>query len=252
MIISKLSVKMKILGDIMADEEIKRISLAVIRRLPKYHKCLGELLRNNVEKVSSQELGQMLGFTASQVRQDLNNFGEFGQQGYGYNVEQLYNEVAKILGLNTEHKMVIVGAGNLGQALANYKDFEVHGFKLVAMFDINTRLIGLKIHNVPVYDLDELTYIVNENNVDIAIITVPKENAQQVADILSGTVIKGIWNFAPVEIKVPPHIMVENVHLIDSLFTLSYKINENKLMERLMKQKSKRDELNEKIIKNSK
>ncbi|KYO68703.1 Redox-sensing transcriptional repressor Rex [Thermovenabulum gondwanense] len=241
--------QIRILGDIMAEEEIKKISLAVIRRLPKYHKCLGELLRNNVEKVSSQELGQMLGFTASQVRQDLNNFGEFGQQGYGYNVEQLYNEVAKILGLHTEHKMVIIGAGNLGQALANYKDFESHGFKIIAMFDINPRLTGLRIHGVPVYDLEELSYVINENNVDIAIIAVPKENAQQVADVLSGTIIKGIWNFAPIEIKVPPHIMVENVHLIDSLFTLSYKINENKLMERLIKQKSKRFEVKEKIIK---
>ncbi|TYP51604.1 redox-sensing transcriptional repressor Rex [Thermosediminibacter litoriperuensis] len=219
----------------MASDEVKKVSLAVIRRLPKYHKCLGELLQKNVERVSSQELGRILGFTASQVRQDLNNFGEFGQQGYGYNVEQLYNEIAKILGLNTEHKMVIVGAGKLGQALAGYGDFERHGFKILALFDVNPNLIGSSIRGVPVHDMKDIIYFINENEVDIAVITVPRENAQEVADTLSQTLIKGIWNFAPVEVKAGPGVIVENVHLLDGLLTLSYRMNESRLTQKLKK-----------------
>jgi redox-sensing transcriptional repressor len=227
----------------MGSDEVKRVSLAVIRRLPKYHKCLGELLQKNVERISSQELGRILGFTASQVRQDLNNFGEFGQQGYGYNVEQLYNEIAKILGLNTEHKMVIVGAGKLGQALAGYRDFERHGFKILAMFDVDPHLVGSKVRDVPVYDMNELIYYVNENEVDIAVIAVPRERAQEVADILSKTLVKGIWNFAPVEVDAGPNIIVENVHLLDSLLTLSYRMNESKLMDRLARKNEKKSGL---------
>ncbi|MCG0275976.1 MAG: redox-sensing transcriptional repressor Rex [Thermosediminibacteraceae bacterium] len=224
----------------MAPDEIKRISLAVIRRLPKYHKCLGELLQKNVERISSQELGRILGFTASQVRQDLNNFGEFGQQGYGYNVKQLYNEIAKILGLNTEHKMVIVGAGKLGQALAGYTDFERHGFKIMALFDIDPKIVGSKVRDIPVYDMKDIIYFVNENEIDIAVIAVPRERAQEVVDILSKTLIKGIWNFAPVEVKAGSNIIIENVHLLDSLFTLSYRMNESKWMERLARKDGKK------------
>ncbi|MFO7152593.1 MAG: redox-sensing transcriptional repressor Rex [Bacillota bacterium] len=220
----------------MSSNGVRKVSLAVIKRLPKYHKCLGELLQNNVERISSQELGRLLGFTASQVRQDLNNFGEFGQQGYGYNVEQLYNEIAKILGLNVEHKVVIIGAGKLGQALAGYRDFEKHGFKILAMFDVDPKLVGSKVRDIPVYDVKDLIYYVNENEIDIAIIAVPRESAQEIADALSKTLIKGIWNFAPVEVDAGPDILVENVHLLDSLLTLSYRMNESKLMERLEKE----------------
>jgi len=221
-------------------DEIKRVSVAVIKRLPKYYECLGNLLKNNVERVSSQELSKILGFTASQIRQDLNNFGEFGQQGYGYNVQQLYLEISKILGLDTVHKMVLIGAGNLGQALVNYGEFRTHGFDIVAVFDTNPALIGRKINNVPIYSTEEIEYFIKENEIDIAVMTVPKGEAEKVAGILEKTRIRGIWNFTPVEIKLENEdILIENVHLIDSLFTLSYRINENKLQKRLLKQKRK-------------
>jgi redox-sensing transcriptional repressor len=224
----------------MESDDIKKVSMAVIKRLPKYHQCLGNLLKDGVERISSQELSQILGFTASQIRQDLNNFGEFGQQGYGYNVEQLYNEIAKILGLHYPHRMVIIGAGNLGQALANYEDFETHGFKIIALFDVNPRLVGLRIRGIPILDAGEMDYFINQNEVDIAIITVPQERAQEVADILAKTAVKGIWNFSPAKVVVPKNIVVENVHLIESLFTLSYRMNEEKLQERILKQKMKK------------
>lgn len=221
-------------------DEIKKVSVAVIKRLPKYYECLGNLLKNNVERVSSQELSKILGFTASQIRQDLNNFGEFGQQGYGYNVQQLYLEISKILGLDTVHKMVLIGAGNLGQALVNYGEFRTHGFDIVAVFDTNPVLIGHKINNVPIYSTEEIEYFIKENEIDIAVLTVPKSEAEKVTGILEKTRIRGIWNFTPVEIKLENEdILVENVHLIDSLFTLSYRINENKLQKRLLKQKRK-------------
>lgn len=223
-------------------DDIKKVSMAVIKRLPKYLQCLGNLLRQDVDRVSSQEISCLLGFTASQIRQDLNNFGEFGQQGYGYNVESLYNEIAKILGLNTVHNMVIVGAGNLGQALANYEDFEAHGFKVVALFDVNPRLVGLKIRDIPIVDVAEMDYFINHNDVDIAVIAVPPERTQEVAEILARTSVKGIWNFSGQEISIPDksNIIVENVHLIDSLLTLSYRMNEEKLNERIQKQKMKK------------
>lgn len=221
-------------------DEIKRVSVAVIKRLPKYYECLGNLLKSNVERVSSQDLSKILGFTASQIRQDLNNFGEFGQQGYGYNVQQLYLEISKILGLDTVHKMVLIGAGNLGQALANYGEFRSHGFDIVAVFDTNPALIGRKINNIPIYSTEEMEYFINENEIDIAVLTVPKSEAEKVANILQKTRIRGIWNFTPIKIELEnENVLVENVHLIDSLFTLSYKINESRLQERLLRQKRK-------------
>ncbi|MDD4568872.1 MAG: redox-sensing transcriptional repressor Rex [Tepidanaerobacteraceae bacterium] len=220
-------------------DEFKKVSMAVIKRLPKYHQCLLNLLKDNVERVSSQKLSKILGFTASQIRQDLNNFGEFGQQGYGYNVSQLYTEISKILGLNTSHKMVLVGAGNLGQALANYTGFSTHGFNIVAIFDSNPKLVGRKIKDISIYHVEDIEYIINENDVDIAILAVPQDKAEKIAIKISKTCIRGIWNFTPKEITVNSDIVVENVHLIDSLFTLSYHINEGKLQERLIKQKRK-------------
>lgn len=212
----------------------------MIKRLPKYYECLGNLLKSNVERVSSQDLSKILGFTASQIRQDLNNFGEFGQQGYGYNVQQLYLEISKILGLDTVHKMVLIGAGNLGQALANYGEFRSHGFDIVAVFDTNPALIGRKINNIPIYSTEEMEYFINENEIDIAVLTVPKSEAEKVANILQKTRIRGIWNFTPIKIELEnENVLVENVHLIDSLFTLSYKINESRLQERLLRQKRK-------------
>ncbi len=200
----------------------KNISLAVIRRLPKYHRYLKDLLDRDITRISSKELSKLIGFTASQIRQDLNNFGGFGQQGYGYNVEDLYHEIGKILGLTREYNVVIVGAGNMGQALANYASFSRLGFNLKAMFDINPKLVGLNINGVQVYDIDEFNAFVDSQDIDIVYICTSRAGAQDVADRIQKTNIKAIWNFAPIDLKVKNDIVVENVHLIDNLLTVSY------------------------------
>lgn len=204
-----------------------KVSMTVIRRLPKYYRYLGELLNKGINRISSQELSDLTGFTASQIRQDLNNFGGFGQQGYGYNVEELKYELGKILGLDKEYNTVIAGAGNLGQAVANYKGFEDAGFRVLSLFDKNPKLLGLKIRDIEIRDVDELAKFIKENNVEIGIISTPKDNAQDIADIYAKSGIKGIWNFAPADIKVPETIVVENVHLNESLFILSYFLKNN-------------------------
>ena len=190
-----------------------KVSITVIRRLPKYYRYLGELIRRGINRISSQELSKMTGFTASQIRQDLNNFGGFGQQGYGYNVEELHNQLGKILGLDKTYNTVIAGAGHLGQAVANYRGFEDAGFKLLSLFDKNPKLIGLKIREIEIRDVDELEEYIKRNNVEIGIITTPKESAQDIADIYMKSGIKGIWNFAPADLKVNNDIIIENVHL---------------------------------------
>lgn len=200
----------------------KNISVAVIRRLPKYHRYLKEMLDNDIKRISSKELSKMIGFTASQIRQDLNNFGGFGQQGYGYNVEDLYNEIGKILGLTRNYNVVIVGAGNLGQALANYSSFDKLGFKLKAMFDVNPKLIGLKINNVEVHDMDKFEDFVKSNDIEIVYICTSRDGAQEVADKIQKTSVKAIWNFAPIDLKIKSDVIVENIHLIDNLLTVSY------------------------------
>ncbi|MCC5912286.1 MAG: redox-sensing transcriptional repressor Rex [Clostridiaceae bacterium] len=203
------------------------ISMAVIRRLPKYHRYLKELLDKEVYRISSKELSVMMGFTASQIRQDLNNFGGFGQQGYGYNVEELYGEIKKILGLNNTYGTVIIGAGNLGQAIANYANFQKYGFNLKALFDVNPKMVGIKISDIPVYDVDELQEFTAKNNIEIGVICTPKEFAQDIADKLVKSGVSSIWNFAPVDLDVPEDIIMENVHLSDSLFILSYLLSNN-------------------------
>jgi len=205
----------------------KNISMAVIRRLPKYHRYLGDLLDKDVQRISSKELSEIIGFTASQIRQDLNNFGGFGQQGYGYNVEALHNEIGNILGLNKVYNAVLIGAGNLGQAIANYAGFRKAGFKIKALFDANPRMIGLKIRDFEVLDSDNLEVFVEDNNIDIAILCIPKNGAQDTVDRLVKAGIKGIWNFAPIDLEVPNGVIVENVNLTESLFTLSYLMKEN-------------------------
>lgn len=207
-------------------EKTNKVSMAVIRRLPKYYRYLSELLDKDINRISSQELSSITGFTASQIRQDLNNFGGFGQQGYGYNVEELQKQLGKILGLNRTYKSVLIGAGNLGQAIANYKGFEDAGFKLLALFDKNPKLIGLKIRDIEILDVDLLEDFIIDNGVEIGIITIPKEQAQGVADKLVKSNIKGIWNFAPADLRVPKDVVVENVHLNESLFVLSYMFKE--------------------------
>lgn len=207
-------------------EKNKNISMAVIKRLPKYYRYLGELKRNEVDRISSKELGEKIGFTASQIRQDLNCFGDFGQQGYGYNVTELYNQIKSILGLDRGYKAALVGAGNIGQAVSNYSRFEDLGFKIKVIFDANPKLIGMKIRDVEIQDIDEMRTIVENEGIDIGIICVPRKNAQNVADELIKGGVRAIWNFAPVDLVVPDQVKVENVHLSESLMTLIYLLNE--------------------------
>ncbi|GAA0122662.1 MAG: redox-sensing transcriptional repressor Rex [Clostridium argentinense] len=208
-------------------ERKKNISMAVIKRMPKYYRYLKELANNDVDRISSKELSEKIGFTASQIRQDLNCFGDFGQQGYGYNVKELLSQIGLILGLDKQYNTIIVGAGNIGQAIANYTYFQKMSFDLKAIFDINPKLIGLKIRDVAIEDIDDLPSYIKEHSIDIAIICVPKDRAQGVCDVITESGIKGIWNFAPVDLKVPDDVIVENVHLSESLMTLSYLLNEN-------------------------
>lgn len=205
----------------------KKVSLAVIKRLPRYYRFLGDLLNNGITRISSKDLSNKMNVTASQIRQDLNNFGCFGQQGYGYNVELLYKEIQNILGLNKTYNLIIIGAGNLGQALINYSNFEKRGFKFVGIFDINPKIIGTTIRGINVMDISKLPSFLNQNTVDIAVLTVPKNNALDITKILTENSIKGIWNFSNMELKVPENVIVENAHLTDSLMTLTYKFNEN-------------------------
>ena len=203
----------------------REISQAVITRLPRYLRFLGELKDEGVERISSQELSGLMQVTASQIRQDLNNFGGFGQQGYGYNVQNLYEEIGNILGIYKEHNLVIVGAGNLGQALANYMNFEKRGFLIRGLFDKNPAVVGKTVRNMTVQSMDKLESFIREQNVDIAVLTLPKTEATAVAERLAACGIKGIWNFAYVDLDMPEGIIVENVHLSDSLMKLSYNIS---------------------------
>lgn len=208
-------------GFILYDKEI---SMAVINRLPRYYRYLGELLENDVVRISSKELSERMQVTASQIRQDLNNFGGFGQQGYGYNVEYLYTEIGKILGLDKKYNTIIIGAGNLGQALANYTDFERRGFMIKSIFDINPILKGMSIRGIPIRMMDELETYIKNNDVHIVAITIPKEKAPAVAANLVNWGIRAIWNFAPTDLNLPSDVMVENVHLAESLMRLSYRL----------------------------
>ncbi|MBM6947697.1 redox-sensing transcriptional repressor Rex [Mordavella massiliensis] len=205
--------------------EGREISQAVIRRLPRYYRYLGELLENGVERISSNDLSKRMHVTASQIRQDLNNFGGFGQQGYGYNVKYLYTEIGKILGLEEDHDMVIIGAGNLGHALANYAAFEKRGFVLKGIFDVNPTLKGMTIRGVPIHMMDELEDFVKKNDIEIGILTIPKAKAIEVANQLVSYGVKAIWNFAHTDLNLPEDVIVENVHLSESLMRLSYNIS---------------------------
>lgn len=208
--------------------EEKEISQAVIGRLPRYLRYLTELRDEGVERISSQELSKKMRVTASQIRQDLNHFGGFGQQGYGYNVESLVNEIARILGLDQEHHLIIIGAGNLGQALLNYTNFSRRGFIFKGIFDSNPALHGMKIGNTQVRPMEELKSFIGKNNIDIAVLTIPKTSAVEVTAQLVDCNIKAIWNFAHVDLDVPETVQVENVHLSDSLMKLSYNISRSK------------------------
>ena len=204
----------------------KEISSAVISRLPRYYRYLGDLLESDITRISSKELSAKMNITASQIRQDLNNFGGFGQQGYGYNVEYLYNEIKKILGLDRVYNLIVIGGGNIGQALVNYTNFERRGLVITAVFDINPRLIGMTIRGVKIYDIEKIEEFISNNKVDVAILTLPRSQACKVANQLASLGVKAIWNFSHVDLKLPEDVIVENVHLTDSLMTLLYKINE--------------------------
>ena len=207
----------------------KGISQAVIRRMPRYYRYLGDLLESGVERVSSSELSKLMNVTASQIRQDLNNFGGFGQQGYGYNVRFLHEEIGKILGLTETHNMIVIGAGNLGQAIANYGRFERLGFVIVALFDVNPKLIGKEVRGIQIYALDDLEIFCRQHKVDIAALTMPKRSAENTAQRLVDLGVHAIWNFAHVDLDMQnDDVIVENVHLSDSLMQLSYNIAKNK------------------------
>ncbi|QOX64345.1 redox-sensing transcriptional repressor Rex [Anoxybacterium hadale] len=208
-----------------------KISSAVIKRLPRYRRYLSDLQKKNVDRISSNELSNLIGYTASQIRQDLNNFGGFGQQGYGYNIQSLYNEISSILGLDKDYKMVIVGTGNLGQAIANYTHYYKSGFMVSAMFDVNPKLIGLRINDIEVLDYERLEEFMQDNSVDIGIVCTNKDSAQEVVDKLCAGGVRGIWNFAPTDLQLPEGVALENVHLSDSLHSLAYYINRNSQMK---------------------
>ncbi len=206
----------------------RNVPEAVIKRLPRYYRFLEDLMKKDIYRISSRELSERMGVTASQIRQDLNFFGGFGQQGYGYNVEFLYNEIGAILGIDSPNPTIIIGAGNLGQAIAKYPSFKKRGFHIKALFDIRDGVVGAKIAGIPVYHIDELEDYMEKNDVTIAVLSMAKDAAPKVAQRLYACGIKGIINFSYINLGIPEDVPVENVHLSDSLMTLSYKIhNEN-------------------------
>lgn len=200
--------------------------MSVVRRLPRYYRFLGELLRTGVERISSRELSVLMGFTASQIRQDLNCFGGFGQQGYGYNVVYLHEAISKILGFDNTQETILIGAGNLGRAIATYTDFKGRGFNLIGVFDNNPAIIGQRLSNCDVTDIAELEDFCKEHHPTVAIVCVPKTAAEQLAGRLVELGIKGFWNFSHYDISLKyKQAVVENVHLSDSLMTLCYRVN---------------------------
>jgi len=208
-----------------------RVPEPVARRMPKYYGFLTEMEKNGIRRVSSKQLSETMGLTASQIRQDFNSFGGFGQQGYGYNVSELRQEIKKILGLHRSHDLVVVGAGNLGRALTNYSGFEKEGFYVRALFDVDPQLIGTQIKGIEIQPWESIKEYTSNNSIDIAVICTPKDKCRQVATILMDCGIRNIWNFSPSSISTPPGVMVENVNLNDSLFTLSFRLNETAILE---------------------
>ena len=201
----------------------KNISVAVIKRLPRYYRYLGELIARDVERISSKELSEKMGVTASQIRQDLNNFGGFGQQGYGYHVEYLYAEIGKILGLDKKNNLIILGAGNLGMALVNSTGFHKRGFEVIGIFDVNPDIVGTTVRGIEVAHIDTLEQFLSSHVVDMAALTVPKTVAPALAADITKWGVKAIWNFAPTDLQLPADVVLENVHLTESLMRLSYK-----------------------------
>ena len=204
------------------NQKKQNVSMSVIRRLPRYYRFLSELGKNGATRISSKELSEKMGFTASQIRQDFNCFGGFGQQGYGYNVSNLTGEIKRIMGIDRKHTIIIVGAGNIGHALTNFPGFAETGFEVKALFDVNEDLIGTEIKGHPVLDVKDMDEYIRENQIDIGVIAARRSAAQEIADRMCAAGIRGIWNFVPLDITTS--VPIENVHLSESLSTLSYKI----------------------------
>lgn len=202
----------------------RKISEAVIKRLPRYYRFLEDLMSMGISRVSSKDLSVRTGLNPSQIRQDFYCFGGFGLQGYGYDVEYLYNEIKKILGLDTMFNIVIIGAGNLGQALAKHIPQQKKGFRIAGIFDVKPSLLGMKIGDIEIMHIDKLGECIKENNAEIAAITVPSIYAREAAELAIKQGVKGIWNFAPIELKENKDVVIENIHLLDSLMVLGYKI----------------------------
>lgn len=202
------------------------VSNSVIKRLPRYYRFLGELKNKGVVRISSKDLSERMGLTASQIRQDLNCFGGFGQQGYGYNIESLYTEIGKILGVDKTRKAILIGAGNLGKAVALHMSFEARGFNLIGIFDKNPALSGQMIRGIPVRHTDGIFDFCKDNNPDVAVLCIPSVAAETLAPQLVQLGIKGFWNFSHYDIAANhANVAVENVHLSDSLMTLSYRVS---------------------------
>ena len=203
----------------------ENISDAVIRRLPRYYRQLTDLYHRGIVRTSSHSLGQEMNITASQIRQDFSCFGEFGQQGYGYNVEELRSEIGHILGVDNDHHLIMIGVGNLGRALLNNFPFENTGFTVDASFDVSPDVIDTQINCIPVYSTDELESYIKRHAVDVVVLTIPQAVAQATANRLIDLGIRGFWNFTNVELSSPnPDVQFENIHFADSLLTLSYRI----------------------------
>ena len=205
----------------------RNVSSSVIKRLPRYHRFLGDLHSKGLDRISSKELSNLMGLTASQIRQDLNCFGEFGQQGYGYNIELLQQEIGKILGLTKLKKAILIGAGHMGKALAMHFDMTTKGFNLIGIFDKKQSLLGQTVQNLPIHSMDRLDEFCRENKPDMAILCIPRSEAHNVAETLVNLGVRGFWNFTHYDLSVEfPGICVENVHLSDSLMTLCYNISQ--------------------------
>lgn len=203
----------------------QRVSSAVVRRLPKYYRYLKLIGSKGIVRVSSQELSDITGLTASQIRQDLNHFGGFGQQGYGYNVKELTQAIEKIIGIDKDYKAIVVGTGNVGRAITLYNDFKKSGFNIIGLFDNDQELIGQKLDGIKIESIDKLKDFQKKYKPHIAILAAPGDVAQEICDELVENGIKGIWNFAPIDLKLPEEIILEDVHLDESLYTLIYYIN---------------------------
>lgn len=215
----------------------KAVSKPVISRLPRYYRYLGDLLDNDVQRISSSELAKLMNLTASQIRQDLSTFGNFGVQGYGYSIEHLYNTVKELLGLDTMTKIAVIGVGNLGLSLLNYPSFLNRGFEFVMAFDSDKEKIGTEINGIMVKDVAELPLFLSYNDVDIVAITTPKDAAKDLVKKISVSNVRGIWNFTNSDLEAPAKIYVENVFLTDSLMKLSFQINQKEILENFSKKK---------------